>query len=343
MKTTKTFLFLLLLFLITTSGCLERRFFIRWDGYHAPEVALFWTGDSVNIQSGNLPNYDEADWILRSPRKTEDGKEGKFEQHGIWRGHPFGTQKQGMTAPSPITPELSFHHYYLGFIRINQVSGEVPGASFFPFPDPEKGMPDNPVDSLKKAKFPLTAETEEHLDKEHGQIVLKFYRLIVDNMLEHIYDTLYPGDSIKGKKWSEEISDYWYQRLNVEDPASNDIDIFKYLQDTILINSLPPDKVPHALAVCKSLKVVYDTYRELEDEKLVVSLKVRGKQLTSNADSASADTLFWQWDGKKLRSGGPYSISLRTMTFDPVGSLIVTLLLMTIPLYRLSRRRPRRL
>ncbi len=331
---TRILLLILLALGICSSGCLERRLFIRWQAHSKPELTLFWSGDSADIMTGQLPRYGEP-WILSQPVSTQKDVDGSFGQSGKWNGRDPDSKPLLIADPSPITPVLQFHKYYFGLCQLRSVQATLPGAAMLPFPDPESGLPTSPVDSLKKIGFPFTADTQERLELAHGKNILEYYRLIVSDMFTKVADSLKLFSEDRAKSWGDSLSQVWFKRLNMDSPATNDLDFWNFITDSILPTALSPDQVQHGIVVSSQLKKVFDTYRDLEDEEQYIELKIDGKLISSNADTSHADTLVWKWDGKKLRHGGPYHMKAISVVWDPIGTMIIIAILILFVIGRI--------
>lgn len=334
----KFFTFVFITLFLT--GCIERHYLIKWDSFQKPTIHLFWTGDSIDLETGPLTNINDQ-WLLMLPESSDGEQSHSFTQFGMWNGKVnYNQEIELIEKSSPINPTLNFKRYFLGILRVHQFTVTIPCASNLAIDNPMKGAPEKPTFNDDTDDMIISPQTKKELQNQYDKDLLQFYVKQLENVLQNIRDSLVHNKIVNElpNTWAETQSKRWSEQLDHQQPSGNLLYYWEFIKDSILPTTLPPDKMIKAIQYTNSIEKIHQIYHDMSDESISFQLVKKGLVIATNADSIAKDSLYWQTNYQMYSNNEPIQLKATMILFDPFGTLVVILIISVLLFYRIKKR-----
>lgn len=327
----------LLFLLISINGCIERTYFVKWNNLSKPQILLHWTGDSIDVENGTIPNYSN-DWKFNAPEAGSEDIQHSFNQFGVWDAEILFNRVIELLPKSPISPNVIFQRFHLGFIRYHKFLVKLPASTEVPLENPMENAPKEPDWENDTTLTLLSQQTKQELQKQYELSILTFYVDQYEDVLKMIQDSIGIPNRDRPSQWSTIQKERFFSSLDTTNPINNSLDYWTYLKDSVLPTTLPIEVIPKAIKVANSIEEIHQLYQDLSDEKVNFRLIKSGFLLSTNADSIDRDTLKWDITSDRFAEKKTIELLATFIVFDAMGTGIILAILILLIVYKVARK-----
>lgn len=301
---------LIVLSLLTFSGCISHSIFIDLSG--EPEIHYSLEGDSLDLYDNRLQLPGDG-WS-----KTGESRR-KQDDEIIWNleyEHPLGTEVTMPVSPpgEPSICQSSTYNFLL--FKLTKARLDFPGwnvsdrfgnlTDFFP---DEVALLDQPgIDSL------LTEGEIEGLRRKKAvglqKATARRYMMYVQHLIQDWYSQR--GTSLDSLVLSDAMERFdavlhgHLLFLKNEDPMDVSLEWYPELRSSIILAATQATRGDEKWFVEKADSIDHDwkIWKDLEDDSFKIMLKLPVGNIIADPDSISGDTLFWSFAGADLENKG---------------------------------------